>query len=159
MMSSTEAALSVQSRIRRRPWNCRSRISALKLGEPAAPNTSCAPGFSFCPGWTSASQCSIVAAAQQQALHRPAARHPAAEQTRGKHARVVDDDEVARGEKVGQRREPSMCNGAGRAIQVKEPRRAPIGGRLLRDQAGRQVEVEIADVHPPAILAAASRRP
>ena len=79
-------------------------------------------GLQLLPGMDERLPVLIVAAAQQQALHRSAARHPAAEQTRGKHARVVDDDEVARGEKVGQRREPAMCNGAGRAIQVKEPR-------------------------------------
>ena len=39
----------------------------------------------------------------EQALHRAAARHATAEQTRGKHARVVDDEQIALGEQIGKR--------------------------------------------------------
>ncbi len=95
----------------------------------------------------------VAAAAQEQAFDGAAARHAPAEQSSRKHARVVDHQEVAGREVIGQRRETAVCDVAGRAIQVEEPRRAPIGGRFLGDQFGRQLEVEVADVHRRAILA------
>ena len=85
--------------------------------------------------------------ANEQALHRAAARHSSAHQARGKHARVVDDDEVARLKESRKVDDASVCDASGRAIQMKQPRSRTLGGWFLGDQLGREVEVEIADVH------------
>ena len=90
----------------------------------------------------------VVAAPNQQAFDGAAGGNAAAQQARRKDARVVDHQEVAGRQAVGQLREAAVRDGARYPIEVKQPRRASVGGRLLGDQAGRQVEVEVADVHP-----------
>jgi hypothetical protein len=40
-------------------------------------------------------QCANFQAANQQTLNGPATRHAMTEQSRGKHARVIDDDQIA----------------------------------------------------------------
>ena len=69
----------------------------------------------------------------QEALHGAARRHAVSEQARGKHARVVDDDEVARAQEVGQRTDCGMRDGSAVAAKVQQPRSRAIGGWFLCD--------------------------
>ena len=81
--------------------------------------------------------------AQQQALDGAAARHAAAEQPRGEHARVVDDEQIARAQQRREIADGAVPARAGDAVEHQEPRGAARRG-LLRDQLVRKVEVEIA---------------
>jgi hypothetical protein len=83
----------------------------------------------------------------QQALDRAAARYPPPEKSRGKDAGVVDDQEIARAQKIRERSNGRMRNCSGLAIQVQKPRSSPIRRRRLRNQVGRKREVKIADIH------------
>jgi hypothetical protein len=83
----------------------------------------------------------------QQALDCAAARHPATEQPCRKHAGVVDDDEIAGAQESGKRGDVGVDNGPAVAIESQQARRAAVRRRLLRDQFGRKVEVELTDVH------------
>jgi hypothetical protein len=67
----------------------------------------------------------------------------AAEQAGPDHARVVDDDEVTFAQKPGQLAEHAIDRR--RAARIEQARRAALGGRVLRDQLGRQLEVEVAE--------------
>src|SRR5262249_45927248 len=70
-----------------------------------------------------------------------------AEQPRRKDTRVVDDQQIAWSQPIGQRANRRVMDGAALAIEVKKTGRRPLGRRLLRDEIGRQLEVELADVH------------
>jgi hypothetical protein len=94
-----------------------------------------------------------VEAFDQDALDGAAARHAPADQPRGEHARVVDDEEVAGAQPLWKHRHDRVCEAARFAIQNEQPRGPPFGRRLLRDQIGRQVEVEVRDIHPRVMLA------
>ena len=93
----------------------------------------------------------------QQALDGAAAGDATAEQARWENARVVDHEHVAGAKQIGQRADRGMRHGSGDAIEVQQPRGAAIRGRLLRDQFGGKVEVELADVHPRVMLVDDSR--
>ena len=69
------------------------------------------------------------------------------EQPRREHARVVDDEKIAGAQEVGQRLDAGVCRRAAGAIDDEQARPAAIGGRLLRDEVGGKVEIEVADVH------------
>jgi hypothetical protein len=56
-----------------------------------------------------------------------------AEQARRKHARVVDDQEVARLEKLRKRRDGGVHGVAGGTLKDEEPRPGAFRGGLLRD--------------------------
>ena len=61
-------------------------------------------------------------------------------------ARVVDDDELAV-QLVRQLGEPPVPHRAGRPLVDEQPRRVAPRRRLLRDQLGRQLVVQLGDVH------------
>jgi hypothetical protein len=72
-----------------------------------------------------------------------AAARLGAEQARLDDARVVDDEQVAFAQQPRQVAEDEVARpGAG---AVEQARGAPLGGRMLRDQLGRQREVEVAE--------------
>ena len=79
--------------------------------------------------------------ALDQRLDRAAARL-GAEQARLDDARVVDDEQVAGPQEAGQVAEHAI--GADIAAAIEQARAAALGGRVLRDQFGRQREVEVA---------------
>jgi hypothetical protein len=66
-----------------------------------------------------------------------------AEQAGPDHARVVDDDEVAVAQQIGQFAEHAIDRR--RAARIEQPRCAAFGRRMLRDQLGRQLEIEVAE--------------
>ena len=155
-------AVSVQSRTSRRPKCRRSSISACSTTAPS--NTTRAPGLSLCPGWVSASQrCSLsespvrnraVASesglshpCDEQALDRAAARQPVAQQSRGSTARVVDDHKVTRKEEIRQRCNECVAEMTARAIEQQQTRAAALWSRILGDELGREIEIELADIH------------
>ena len=72
---------------------------------------------------------------------------------RGDDARVVDDAERVRRQQLGQLAEDVMRHLTGRARVDEQPRCVPALGRLLRDQLGRQVVVELARLHPVRTVA------
>jgi hypothetical protein len=72
-----------------------------------------------------------------------AAARLGAEQARLDDARVVDDEQVAFAQQPRQVAEDEVARpGAG---AVEQARGAPLGGRMLRDQLGRQREIEVAE--------------
>src|SRR4051812_32035259 len=83
----------------------------------------------------------------QQAFDRAAAGIAAAEQARGEDSGVVDDDQIAGAEELGQRADLRMRDRTGLAVEVQQARAAARRRRLLRDQFRRKVEVEVADIH------------
>ena len=85
----------------------------------------------------------------QETLDRPAGRRAPAEQARRKNARVVDDNQIAGEQKPGKRRDVRVREGAGGAAKTQKTRPGAGRRRLLGDQLGRKVEVELADVHGP----------
>jgi hypothetical protein len=85
--------------------------------------------------------------ADQQAFDRAAARIAAAQQARREDARVVDDDEVARVQESRQRADERMGERSARAVEAEQARAAANRGRLLGDQLGWEIEIEIADIH------------
>ena len=128
-------------RTRRSSISPRSTTPGARAGSS---NTIRAPGFSFCPGCTSACQSRVVHALEQQTLDRAAARVAAPEQPRRKHARVVDDEQIAGVEQLRQRRDRRLAPAIAGAIDDHQPRR-PARPRLLRDQRLGQIEVEVGD--------------
>ena len=84
----------------------------------------------------------------QQTLDGAAARHTTAEQPRRKHSGVVDDEQIARLEAARQAPRSVECTSrSGRSRQVQQTRAAAVGSRFLRDQLGRQIEIEVANEH------------
>ncbi len=83
----------------------------------------------------------------QEAFDRASARHTPSEQPRGKHTRIVDDDDIAFAK--GQREivNRAVDDAAGAAIELEQPCPAALLGRFLGDQFGREIEVELANVH------------
>jgi hypothetical protein len=88
---------------------------------------------------------------QKQALDRTAARHAVSEEPRGKHLRVVQDEQVSRPEmvaKAGKRREIVGGVGGGSiAMQDEEPRCTANSRWILRNQLIRKLEVEVVNIH------------
>jgi hypothetical protein len=106
------------------------------------------PGMQFLPRVHQGFPSIGLQATDQQALDGAARRIAAAEQPRGKHPGVVDDEEVTPVEEVGQGAHAGVGDdGAGRAIENEQPRRLTVGGRLLRDALGWEMEVEQGHVH------------
>jgi hypothetical protein len=69
----------------------------------------------------------------EQTFDCAAARHSTAQQTCGKDARVVDDQQIAVVKGLWKVVDGAVRHAAGPAIEVKETRRATAGGRLLSD--------------------------
>ena len=64
--------------------------------------------------------------------------------TRLDHARVVEDEQVTRVEQLRQLGEDMVDSG--QAPRVEQARRAALRGRMLRDQLGRQIEIEVVEL-------------
>ena len=64
-----------------------------------------------------------------------------------KHARVVDDEEVAGLQDVNDVLEHCVLDRAGGAIQHEQSRPPAFGRRLLSDELIRKSEIEVGDVH------------
>ena len=82
--------------------------------------------------------------ALDQHLHAPAAGLGAA-QARAQDAGVVEHQQVARREQPGQRVEAQV--GQRTVRHVQQARGGTLHARMLRDQLGRQLEVEVGQVH------------
>lgn len=95
----------------------------------------------------------------EQALDRAAARQPVAQQSRGKHPRVVDDHKVTRQEQIRQRCDEYVAEMTGRAIEQQQTRAAALWSRILGDELGREIEIELADIHPAFMVARTCRTP
>ena len=67
-----------------------------------------------------------------------------AEQARGEHAGVIDDEQVASAQVAREIADDAVVQRTGRAFQHEQPRCAA-RSRLLRDQIFREVEVEVGD--------------
>jgi predicted kinase len=91
-------------------------------------------------------------ATDEQTLDGAAARDPMAEQARGKDLRVVDNEHVAPPEKARQMLDRRVGEGARVASDAQHPGHSAFGGRFLGDELWREIEVEVADVHPRVML-------
>jgi hypothetical protein len=56
------------------------------------------------------------------------------EQPRRKYLGIVDDDEIARAQEIGQRADLGMRDGSAVAMEMQQPRGASVRRGLLRDQ-------------------------
>src|SRR4029434_1191565 len=84
---------------------------------------------------------------QEETLDCAATGDAAAEQPGRKHARVVDDQQIAPLEDIDEMSERGVLASAGLPPQHERARLPAHGGRVLRDQPGREIEIEIADIH------------
>jgi hypothetical protein len=71
--------------------------------------------------------------ANKQTLHGAAARHTPAEEPRRNDARVVDDEHIARFEKLRECGDDFMAHRAACTIEEKHPRGISLGRGFLRD--------------------------
>jgi len=85
-------------------------------------------------------------AGQEQTFDGAAAWNAMSEETRREHTRIVQDQQVSRRQDARQIAHVHVPERTARAVQDEQARRAA-GGGGLRDQLGRQVEIEIADLH------------
>jgi len=97
-------------------------------------------------------------APDEQTLHGAAARDAAAKQARRKDAGIVHDEHIAGTQRRGEVGNHSMADLAAGPIEAEEAGRAPLGGRFLRNQLGRQVEVEVAYEHLEYKIKSANHR-
>ena len=84
---------------------------------------------------------------QQQALDGAAARYAGTEQARGKYLRVVDDEQVALAEELGELGHTSVFHAPRVSVKDEEFRRPALGRGGLRDEFRRQIESEVGNVH------------
>ena len=82
--------------------------------------------------------------AKQQTLDGAAAWNSMPHEPRRKHARVVDDEQIAGAQVIGQPRERRVLDGTRLPRQHQQSRLPSLGRRTLSDQLVRQIEVEIA---------------
>ncbi len=68
-------------------------------------------------------------------------------EARRKDARIVEDKEVARREELRQLGKEMVGVGSRRARECEHPRCATRGGRMLRDELGWKIVVEVGDEH------------
>ena len=94
---------------------------------------------------------------QKKPLPAAARGGPAAHQPGGHHAGVVDHDQVAGGEQVGQVANLPVLERAGAAAGDEQPGRRPVGQRLLGDEFPRQVVVVEVGVGHAQIVAGSDR--
>ena len=74
-----------------------------------------------------------------------------AEQSGGEHARIIQHQEISRRQQRWQVAYAHVAHRAARPLEGEQARLAARRSRL-RDQFGRQVEIEIADLHDMAGL-------
>ena len=72
-------------------------------------------------------------------------------EARGKDAGVVEDEEIAGGEELREFGEEMVGEGAGVAREREHARGAACGGRMLRDELGRKIVVEVGDEHEQVV--------
>ncbi len=89
----------------------------------------------------------LVALAQQEHLDRAAGLVLEAEKPRGKHSRVVDDQHVAFAQVLRQVREGAMVDLSARALEHQQAAGVARLGRLLGDEPGGKVVVEVVGQH------------
>jgi hypothetical protein len=75
-----------------------------------------------------------------------------AEQTRREDASVVDDHQVAGPKQIRQVRDQPVIDRAGLAPESQQTRGGALRRRFLGNEFRRKLIVELADIHPPAIL-------
>src|SRR5438045_9466506 len=85
--------------------------------------------------------------ALEQELDAAAAWASPAREARGQHAGVVEDEQVAGAQQLGQVGETAVLDRARRAVEHEQPARAALRERRLRDQLARQFVVEFASQH------------
>lgn len=69
------------------------------------------------------------------------------EEAGGEDAAVVEDEEIARAEVVGEVAEMVVGDGAGFAVEDEHAAGAADGGRGLCDEIFGEMEVEVSDAH------------
>lgn len=69
------------------------------------------------------------------------------EETRGDDSAVVEDEEVAWVEEAGEVAEVPVLVGACGAVEREHAAVAALGGRVLRDEVGGKMEVEVGYAH------------
>jgi hypothetical protein len=84
---------------------------------------------------------------QQQALDGAATRYAGTEQARGKYLRVIDDEQVAVPEELGELSHTRVFHATRVSMEDEEFRRSALGRGGLRDQFRRQIEPEVRNVH------------
>ena len=92
----------------------------------------------------------VIQLLDEQHLDRAAAG-AAQMQPRRDDARVVDDHQRAPRQLVRQVAEAPVPHRADRAVVDEQPRLVPALERMLRDQLGRQLVVEIRELHEPSV--------
>ena len=85
-------------------------------------------------------------AVQQQTLHDAATGNPTTQKSRGKDARIVENQQIARDEIAVEVGERDMFDRAA-AVKHQEPRSATFRRRMLRNQRLGQFEIKIRNVH------------
>ena len=83
----------------------------------------------------------------EQALEASATRMAASEQPGRKHARVVDHEHISRPQPLHHITNHPHRRLARSPVEHEQPRRAALGGRMLRDLLRGQVEVELVKAH------------
>ena len=68
-------------------------------------------------------------------------------EARGQDACVIEDDQLVATEKIREIAEVAIFERAGGPIEDEHARGVAFGERALRDQLGRQVEMEVTEVH------------
>ena len=94
----------------------------------------------------------ILELRQQKTFHGAAARRPMAKEARRKHSGVVDHEEIALAEELGQPPDVGMLGAAGPFMQNQELRCAALRRRRLRNQVRGQIEIEGGDVHDVNVI-------
>jgi hypothetical protein len=93
-----------------------------------------------------------VRTADQQAFDGTARGVAAAEQPGWEDPGVVENEEVALAEELGQGADAGVGeDGAGRAVEHEKPRRLALGRGLLRNLVGREVKIEQGHVHADSV--------
>jgi hypothetical protein len=86
---------------------------------------------------------------EKEALDRTPGRHAPPQEPRGKYARVIEHEQVARLQVLRKLVECRVDEGSGFGIaaQHEEPRSTPLGWRFLSYQLIRKLEIELIDIH------------
>src|SRR5690606_2146462 len=90
--------------------------------------------------------------AGEQALDAPATGVPPADQTGGKHPRVIHHEHIVGPEPRREISHDADSRRARDAVEAHQPRGAALGRRLLGDAVVGQFEVEVGDLHASPAL-------
>ena len=78
-----------------------------------------------------------IESCQEQTLDRTATRHTAAKQSRREHPGIVDDEQVARPQQIGQVGDGPVAHDAAVAVENQQPGRLTVRRRSLGDTVRR----------------------